>query len=344
MKISKISLLNFRNIKKADFDFSDKLMINGKNGSGKTSIIEASYILLSGKSFKTHEIKECIKKGEQNFFIKCELKDFNLFNREISIGYSEEGLRKILIDKINSSRKELMNIVFSVLHTPDDMELITGGPKWRRNFIDRICFMNDNSYFDNLIEYNNFIKQKNSALKKGSAKSVRYLNTAALELIENIREKRKNGCIEVNKKISRLLKDFFPQTEITLNPYIEKNTEEKLFSRLEKEMEKGFALYGPHLDPLNIQIETEKLKNTFSMGEIYLLSLILKFSEIEIYREKRVYPTLFIDDAFVFLDEEREEKLYKIIIEMKNQVIMTSSTENNLKQSEISNINLNLPL
>jgi DNA replication and repair protein RecF len=85
MKISQISLINFRNLEKLDLTFSDKMIINGKSGAGKTSIIEASYILLSGKSFKTHEMKECIKKGEDNFFIKCHAEDFNSFFRDISV-------------------------------------------------------------------------------------------------------------------------------------------------------------------------------------------------------------------------------------------------------------------
>jgi DNA replication and repair protein RecF len=340
MKISEISLINFRNIKKLGLKFSDKLMINGISGAGKTSIIEASYILLSGKSFKTHEMKECIKKGEDNFFIKCDAEDFNFFSRDISVGYSNEGSRKILVDGISSSRKELMNIVFPVMHAPDDMELISGGPKGRRDFIDRICFMDDSSYFDQLVEYYRFIKQKNAALKKGSVKAVEYLNHAAVELIEKIREKRKEGCRRINRKIVFLSEHFFPGCSIVLNPYTEENTAEKLSLKLEKEMDKGFSLYGPHLDPLNIHIETGSLKNSLSMGETYLLSFILKLSEIAIYEEKNSYPVFFIDDIFVFLDHEKKKLLYKMIIGMKNQVIMTSSVEKNPEYDEIIHINL----
>ncbi len=340
MKISQISLINFRNLEKLDLTFSDKMIINGKSGAGKTSIIEASYILLSGKSFKTHEMKECIKKGEDNFFIKCHTEDFNSFFRDISVGYNYDGSRKILVDRISSSRKELMNIVFPVMHAPENMELINGGPKGRRDFIDRICFMDDSSYFDQLVEYYRFIKQKNAALKKGSVKAVEYLNHAAVELIEKIRDKRKNGCNRINGKIMSLSEKFFPGCSIALNPYIEENTAEKLSLKLEKEMDKGFSLYGPHLDPLNINIDTGSLKNNLSMGETYLLSFILKLSEIAIYEEKNIYPVFFIDDIFVFLDEEKKKKLFKMITEMKNQVIMTSSVEKNSGHDEIVHINL----
>jgi DNA replication and repair protein RecF len=340
MKVSQISLINFRNIKKLDLNLSDKLMINGKSGAGKTSIIEASYILLSGRSFKTHEMKECIKKEEDNFFIKCHVEDFSFFSREISVGYNYDGSRKILIDGLNSSRKELMNIVFPVIHSPDNFELINGGPKGRRDFIDRVCFMDDSSYFDQLVEYYRFVKQKNAALKKGSVKAVEYLNAAAVELIEKIRDKRKNGCNRINGKILFMSEKIFPGCSITLNPYIDENTEEKLSLKLEKEMDKGFSLYGPHLDPLNINVETGRIKNSFSMGETYLLSFILKLSEIALYEEKNIYPVFFIDDIFVFLDEEKKRKLFKMILEMKNQVIMTSSVEKNTEFDGIIHINL----
>lgn len=340
MKISEISLINFRNIKKLDLTFPEKLIINGMSGAGKTSIIEASYILLSGKSFKTHEMKECIKRGEKNFFIKCCSEDFNMFFRDISVGYDSEGSRKILVDGLNSSRRELMNIVFPVIHSPDNIELINGGPKGRRDFVDRICFMDDSGYYDHMVEYYRFIKQKNTALKKGSVKAVEYLNNAAVELIEKIREKRKQWSEKVNGRIQLLSENFFPDCTIKLNPYVEDDTAEKLALKIEKEMEKGFSLYGPHLDPLNIHVETGRIKNSFSMGETYLLSFILKLSEIALYEEKNIYPVFFIDDIFVFLDDERKKKLFKMIFEMKNQVIMTSSVEKNTGFDGIIHINL----
>jgi len=168
MKIKSVDLSNFRNIEKISFDLSHKFIIKGSNGSGKTSVLEACNILLSGRSFRTSDIKDCIKNGKKNFFIKCSVTDFEGFLREISIGYDVSGNKRILIDGINSSRKELLNIVFPIVHTPEDMEIISGGPKSRRDFIDRICFMENREYFDDMTEYIRFIRQKNSALKKGN--------------------------------------------------------------------------------------------------------------------------------------------------------------------------------
>jgi DNA replication and repair protein RecF len=328
MNISRIFLTNFRNIEKKEIVFSDKVLVKGINGTGKTSLIEACYILLNGRSFKTSDLKECIKKETKNFFIKCDVSDFQSFSREISIGYDVENNRRILVDSNSSSRKELMKIVYPVLHCPENMEIISGGPKSRRDFIDRICFMEEGNYFDDMTEYLRFLKNKNAALKKGSVKTVDYLNQAAVPLIEKIRAKRKNACIILNENMKKVTADFFPDGGVVFNPYTEENTLEKISLKLEKELSKGFALYGPHLDPLNIQTYTGNSKNSISMGQTYLFSFLLKLAEISIYAQKNIYPVFFIDDLFVFLDKNTKNKLYELLIMLKNQVIMTSSTEN----------------
>lgn len=340
MKISDIFLLNFRNIQELNINLPEKVILNGKNGSGKTSIIEACYILLCGKSFRSSDIKECIQKGKKNFYIKCLVEDFELFNREISIGFDESGSRKIIIDGVYSSRKELMNIVYPVIHTPDDMELVKGGPKRRRDFVDRVCFMEDKKYYDSMLEYYRFVKQKNIALKKKSIKTVSYLNSAAIPLISEIREKRRIVCNKLNEKIKKILDQMFPEYKISFNCQNDENIAEKLSLKLEKELIKGFTIYGPHLDPLNLVTETGNVKNNISMGETYVISFLMKLTEISLYADRQIYPVFFIDDLFVFLDEDIKDKLLTKILFLKNQIIMTSSTEKHFKSENIKYLDL----
>jgi DNA replication and repair protein RecF len=327
MKITNIDLSDFRNIENLNFDISQKFIIKGSNGTGKTSVLEACNILLSGRSFRTSDIKDCIKNGKKSFFIKCRVIDFEGFLREISIGYDISGNRRILIDGINSSRKELVNIVFPIVHTPADMEIISGGPKSRRDFIDRICFMENREYFDDMTSYIRFIRQKNAALKKKAHKTVRYLNQAAIPIIEKIRKKRNDAIDLINKKVYTLFDDLLFGNSVVFQTFADENIEEKFELKLEKEILKGFSLYGPHLDSLNIQINKRNNKNSGSMGETYLLSFLLKLSELLIYEDKNLHPPVFIDDVFVFLDESRKKELLKKIVELKNQVIMTSSAQ-----------------
>lgn len=336
MKLTHILIKNFRNIDNRDFFFEDKAILNGINGSGKTSIIEAAYFSFTGKSFRTSNIKELINKDQKFFFVRSDTIDFSGYKRELSVGFDESGQRKILIDGNNASRKDLMNIVFPVVHTPEDMEIIQGGPKKRRDFIDKICFMEKKSYFDDLVEYNRYIKQKNILLKKGDARTVSYLNQAATPLIKKIRESRKTACERINNEFKIYNSDIFPELQLVISSPVDDEIEEKLKLKITKEIEKGYALYGPHLDMIVVKTELGESRTGASMGESYLISLVLKMAELSLYSKKELFPVFFIDDLFVFLDKRRKKVLFKKIVEMKNQVIMTSATETACDFKEIS--------
>lgn len=335
MNLNRILIKNFRNLIETDFFFDKKTVINGPNGSGKTSLIEAAYFSFSGRSFRTSNIKELINKENKFLFVRSEAEDLSGYNRELSVGFDSTGQRKILIDGINSTRKNLMNVVFPVIHSPEDMEIIQGGPKKRRDFLDRICYMENKTYFDDMMEYSRYLRQKNIMLKKNDGKTVSYLNRAALPLIKRIRDFRRNACDMINSEFKVYNSNIFPELEFSISCPNDDETEDKLGSRLPSELEKGYAMYGPHLDNIAVKTELCDSRTGVSMGESYLISLVLKMSELSLYSKKELYPVFFIDDLFVFLDSKRKVDLYNRIVTMKNQVIMTSSTETSCDFGEI---------
>ena len=208
------------------------------------------------------------------------------------------------------------------------MFIVTGSPRFRRDFIDRICFVEDKDYFDDMSEYIRFIRNKNAALKDKNAEVVKYLNAAAIPLIDRIRKKRIVSCETINKKVLFLLEKMFSGMKVSFSCNIDENCAEKLDSKLEKELEKGFSLYGPHLDNINITTEVGSAKNNISMGETYITSFLIKLAELSIYAEKNEFPIFLIDDIFVFVDDETKKTLFKETEALKNQVLMTSSIEN----------------
>lgn len=328
MKINSVFISNFRSISDLSLDLPQKLLIKGKTGSGKTSVLEACFVLSSGKSFKTYDIKDCISKDAQNFYIESLFDDFEGYSRKVSIGYDRKGNKRITIDGNISSRKDLLNISYPVVHSPDDMFIVNGSPKFRRDFIDRICFIEDKSYFDDMSEYIRFLRNKNAALKDKNGSVVRYLNAAAVPLIDRIRKKRNVSCETINKKVEFLSEKLFSGMKMFFTYNTEENCAEKLESRLEKELEKGFSIYGPHLDNINITTEVGSAKNNISMGETYITSFLVKLAELSVYAERNEYPIFLIDDIFVFVDDETKKILFKEVESLKNQILMTSSIEN----------------
>ena len=328
MKINSVFISNFRSLSDFSLNLPQKLLIKGKTGSGKTSILEACFVVSSGRSFKTFDIKDCISKDSQNFYIESDFDDFEGYGRKVSVAYDRKGNKKIIIDGNVSSRKDLLNIAYPVVHSPDDMFIITGSPKFRRDFIDRICFIEDKSYFDDMSEYIRYIRNKNAALKDKNVEVIKYLNAAAVPLIERIRKKRNVSCETINRKVSVLLEKLFSGMKVFFTYNTDENCAEKLDSRLEKELEKGFSLYGPHLDNISITTEVGNAKNNISMGETYITSFLIKLAELSIYAEKNEFPIFLIDDIFVFVDDETKKTLFKEIEVLKNQILMTSSIEN----------------
>ena len=328
MKINSIFISNFRSLSYFSANLPQKLLIKGKTGSGKTSVLEACFVLSSGKSFKTFDIKDCISKDAQNFYIKSDFYDFEGYSREVSVAYDKKGDKKIIIDGSVSSRKDLLNIVYPVVHSPDDMFIITGSPKFRRDFIDRVCFIEDKSYFDDMSEYIRYLRNKNAALKDRNTEVIKYLNAAAVPLIDRIRKKRTVSCEKINKKINTLSERLFSEMKTFFTYSTDENCAEKLDLKLEKELEKGFSLYGPHLDNINVTTEVGNAKNNISMGETYITSFLIKLAELDIYAEKNEFPIFLIDDIFVFVDDETKKILFKEVEALKNQTLMTSSIEN----------------
>ncbi len=324
MKIFDIYIKNFRKFDCFDISFDDKFLIKGCTGSGKTSIIESCYFSISGKSFRTSHLKDVVKSDSENLYVKCNMEDISGFKREITSGLDRSGNKKIMLDGAPVSRKELINSVKYMVHTPDDMDIIEGVPSKRRDFLDKAVFIEDGSYYDDLMNYFRYLKHKSLSLKKGNGKAVIYLNEAAIPLINKIRDRRMDICSKINCEISETVKKIFPGLILDVSSYTDENPGEKLNMKLEKEMEKGYPLYGPHLDTVNIKYQVGESKN-MSMGEKYLISVILKLSELYLHAKAGIYPVFFIDDAFVFLDDEKKQMLLDTVMNLKNQVIMTTS-------------------
>jgi DNA replication and repair protein RecF len=326
MKILDVYIKNFRKFSELAISFDNKFLIKGPNGSGKTSILESCYLSLCGKSFRTSHIKEIVKSDKESLFTKCRIEDLNHYSREVSVGIDVSGNKKLMVDGNSISRKELLDIFTSVVHSPDDMQVIEGALAKRRDFIDKAAFIEDRSYYDDMMNYLRYIKQKSASLKKNNRKAVIYLNEAVIPVMNRIRNKRSDICSKINCEISETVKKIFPELTLDISSYTDDDPHEKLEQKLDKELEKGYLLYGPHLDSVNLKYQAGESRN-MSMGEKYMMSIILKLSELYLHAKREIYPVFFIDDVFVFLDDNKKQLMLDTIVKLKNQVIMTTSME-----------------
>ena len=167
MEINNLKMISFRNHKKTNISFDPGLtIIWGKNGSGKTSILEAIHSLSFGKSFRTNNKNDLIKKGEENFYLKGDFKSKNNSKNTISLSQDIKGNKKITINqKTIKKRKELFGLNNVVVFSPEEEEITKGSPLIRRNYFDKVFSICSSKYLEKLLSYNKLIKQRNTLLK-----------------------------------------------------------------------------------------------------------------------------------------------------------------------------------
>ena len=162
MPIEKIEMINFRNHKNMVIDFSPGInIIWGENGSGKTSILEAVYILSNGKSFKTNKLTEAIKNGSTETTIRARFE-----NTTTTLHQAIGSPKKIKTNNTLKTTKDLIGKNPTVLVSPEE-EKITNGPHLeRRKYFNRLYSNVSPVYLSNLIKYSSAVKNRNTLLKQ----------------------------------------------------------------------------------------------------------------------------------------------------------------------------------
>jgi len=332
MIIKKLSIVNFRNFSSKLFNFEDRTMITGANGSGKTSIIESIYYLTNFKSFRTSNDKKIVKIGEDSFIINLE---GERGGEDFVLGLLYKDNKKIL--SINGNRITKLTDGFgffiSVIFSTYDKLLSDRMAIYRRKFVDRLISTIDNEYFENLIQYHSILKRRNFILKEDGDK--RLLETYSLQLSERsvyLYERRLEFITYFEDLLNGLYEKVFERKGLVKVKYSSSKDGgnfkdvplfEKFKTNFSFEKQKKRTMFGPHLDDIVITVEGKPVSDFGSEGEKTLLGITLKIAELNlIYENIGEYPVVLIDDAFSELDRIKTNKLLEIF-ESYPQVIIT---------------------
>lgn len=328
--ILEIQLQNFRNYKKSSFKFSPKTtLIVGKNTAGKTNIIEAIYLLSTGKSFRAEKDPQMLKISEDVGRVKGETVDEKL---EVVITNGQVGgqrtmPKKFLVNGIPKRRIDFEGILNAVLFSPQDLEIIIGTPSLRRGFLDDVLEQVDREYRIALLEYSKALRQRNALLSL--AKDTGRRNDEQFEywddlLIENgniITAKRE----ELIEKINKAKKDIFDFQIIYDKSTI---SHARLLEYKHAEVGAGVTLVGPHRDDfyLTINKTDHDLRYFGSRGQQRLAILQLKILQLQIIEKMfSKKPVLLLDDIFSELDSEHIDLVWSLASE--GQTIITTTHE-----------------
>lgn len=325
MQISSLKLLNFRNYETLELKFSNKVnLIYGKNGMGKTNIIEAIYMLGLTKTFRSNNDDIVIKKGKNIAKIEGTIRD-NIFNN-YKIIISNAG-KRIKIDNNKIAKvSDYITKVNIILFNPDDLKLIKDTPSIRRKMLNIEISGINGEYLLLLNSYNKVLKQRNAYLKALNKKKdyeTSFLNILTEQLVDlglKIMWIREDFINNINSYISDIYYEITHKGTLKVvykSEFLGKNKEDllKMFEKnISREIFLGKTIFGIQHDDLEFQVDSEIVKEFSSVGEQKNSIISFKLAEIKNIEEKlHKKPILILDDLFSELDEEKINNILMLI-------------------------------
>ena len=348
MWIKKIKIKNFRNYESEEINLEKNINIfYGQNAQGKTNIIESIFLCSLGKSFRTKKDKEMIKLNEQNAVVEVEYEKSDRDGKiKIEIGNKKNiYLNGIKIKKLS----ELLGNLNIVIFTPDDINILKGGPQNRRRFLDIMISQLRPNYMHILNLYIKTMEQRNIYLRqiKEEHKDENLLDIWDEKLEEyaiKIYEYRKEFIKKIIKKLDIIHKNITNNAEqIELDYITECDSKEKYLKLLKERRKldiiKGFTTKGVHRDDFVIYINKKDIKIFGSQGQNRTAMLSLKLAELQvIYDEIGEYPILLLDDFMSELDKTRRKNFLENI--EGTQVIITGTEKLDIENLEYLEYNV----
>lgn len=336
---------NFRNLENARIDLSaPEVFFVGKNGQGKSNLLESLYYSAYGSSFRTRNDAEIIRKGEREMslrslffapngkthstFIRCDARE---------PGRDGHQIKRIERDgRAIRDRKELIDAIPCVLYSHEDLDFVQGAPEKKRFFFDQSLSMYDSSYIDILRQYRRILKNRNLCLKEESAEAEDLIATYDLQLSKcglELQKARQDAVFSFNRVFTELYEKISGIVDVRIRYKPSWKVEGEgaahgavlsLIRRMRaQEKILGTTLSGPHRDIITFEKAGEPFLPLASMGQRRLIALTLRTCQAVLYSERHSSPpVLLMDDVLMELDTDVRRTLVRELPEY-NQLFCT---------------------
>ncbi len=322
MILQKIKLQNFRSYTKAEFDLDKVTVVVGENGSGKSNLMEAIYLAAIGRSFRAERDIEMIRYGEQFSILNFQFSNNDqITNFQITIAdrkkFEVNGVARRMIDAVGKFR--------AILFSPQDLELVTGGPSGRRRYLDFVISQKDREYRRCLISYEKGLRQRNKLLdmlREGLA------DRNQLFFWDRLLIKNGEYITQAREAYLAYLADGEYQAEYDQSII----SEVRLKQYEQEEVAAATTLVGPHRDDFVVNLAGRDVSKFGSRGEQRMAVLWLKKGEMEFlsldFARDAQKPLLLLDDIFSELDHRHREEVSRLVEEhqrAEGQVVLTAA-------------------
>ncbi len=340
--LQRLQLRDFRNLAQVDFSPSPRAtVLLGRNGQGKTNLLEAVYFLCTLKALRAARLVELVRFGQPSARVAGQ---FGLAGatREIAVTI-QDGLRAASVDgKPVRAVEDYFGGVSVVAFTPDDLAVVKGAPEERRTLLDRAVFNRFPGFLRASRVYLRALRSRNRLLKDGAAADyLRAYDEALAETGARIVALRRALLQELAPRAQAAVASIaqLPETQYSYRPVhldvdfgaadgpaLASALLAALQARLGRDRERGFTSVGPHADDLDIRLQGQPARAYASQGQARALVLAWKIGEIENLRAAfGRTPLLLLDDVSSELDPERNAFLMRYLSQSGAQVLLTTT-------------------
>lgn len=343
MYIEELSILNFKNLKDVNVEFSPRLnCFIGNNGAGKTNLLDAVYYLSFCKSFSNPIDQFNINHDEDFFMLNGQ---YNRLDSKETINCGYQKAKKKQFKRNSKVYKKLVDhigLLPLVMITPSDVNLILGGSDERRKFIDGVISQYNQNYLDDLLKYNRAVQQRNNLLKQFV--SERFFDEELLTIWnEQLTEHGRRIHSERKEFVEKLIPvfqhyySFISQGNEKVGLTHKSDLHDNDFDVLLKEAQPKdrvvqHTTVGIHKDDLVFTIDDYPIKKLGSQGQKKTYLAALKLAQYDFIKEiSGLKPVLLLDDIFDKLDRHRVEQIVKVVADDKfGQIFITDTNREHL--------------
>jgi DNA replication and repair protein RecF len=336
MGLQKLDIYGVRNIHQASIVPSSTLnFIYGNNGSGKSSLLEAIFILGRANSFRCSHIKNVINHNATDLIVSGVALQKNGLYAHLGIQLNSKNCEIRINQMGKRKRAELAySLPIQLIH-PTSYQLLDGSSMYRREFIDWGIFNYDEHFLSLWRRFKKALQQRNALLKANALRQIHSWDNELVQHATRIAQGRAEYIHQLQPIFFEICQQFLNFENIQLKVFAgwdeQKNLQQLLQENLDKDRHYGYTQYGPHRGDFQLMVNKKLAKDFVSRGQLKLLVLALKLAQVQLLHQKfKKIGVVLIDDVATELDLKNRIKLLHYLAAMDFQVFLTVTELNDL--------------
>jgi DNA replication and repair protein RecF len=311
----------------------ERTYLYGPNGSGKTSFLEALYVLSRGRSFRTRHSRKLIQEGASELSVFGESLDTSGLRR-VGVEMSADGLRIKIDQEAAPGMAELATVLRADVIDPSVHRLIEGGPSERRRFLDWGVFHVEHAFLAVWRRYRRVLGQRNASLKSGMSGAAltvwdRVFVEAAAD-VDTARAAYVERLAPLVTHAGRVLLNGDLEVEYVRGWRRGTSLDEALAAGRDRDERLGFTQAGPHRADLALRLDGASLEERASRGQQKLAAAALVVAQVRALSATEGTGLLLVDDPAAELDRRALERLLELLAETPVQLVFTALAETQL--------------